>query len=304
MKKKIKDLPTSIHARLQRRAVEMQLPFQEVLYYYVMESFLYRLSQSQYCKNLILKGGLAFWGWGLNLRRPTLDIDFQATINNSIEEVTRVVKDICAVSIEEDGIVFDAGSMKVTTTMPKAEDEEIRLRFRAYLGRSLIWLQVDISFANVITPKEVEIEYPTLLNRPNFKLRVYNRETAIAEKFQSMGFWGLSNGRLKDYYDIYLLAKECDFDGSILAKAFVATFAHRNTDIPADVPSALSDNYITLNRDEWLNFLNNTNYQDDAIKEFSEVVEFLRKFLIPPMQAAAKGKDYDRHWTAGGSWSG
>jgi predicted nucleotidyltransferase component of viral defense system len=304
MKKKIKDLPASIHARLKQQAVEMQRPFQEVLYYYVMESFLYRLSQSRYCKNLILKGGLAFSGWGLNLRRPTLDIDFQASIINSIEEVTSVVKDICAVSIEEDGIVFDTASMEVTTIMPKAEYEGVRLRFRAYLGRSLIWLQVDVSFANVITPKEVEIEYPTLLNRPNFGLLVYNRETSIAEKFQSMVFWGLSNGRLKDYYDIYLLAKECDFDGSLLAKAFVATFAHRNTDIPADIPSALSDDFINLNRDEWLNFLKNTSYQDDAIKEFSEVVEFLKMFLTPPMQAAAKGKDYDRYWKAGGSWSG
>lgn len=302
MKKKIKNLPASIHTRLQRRAVEMQRPFQEVLYYYVMESFLHRLSQSQYRKKLILKGGLAFWGWGLNLRRPTLDIDFQANINNSIEEITRVIEDISAVTIEDDGMVFDTASMEATTILPKAEYVGVRLRFKAYLGRSLIWLQVDVSFANVITPKEVEIEYPTLLNRPKFVLQVYNQETAIAEKFQSMVFWGLSNDRLKDYYDIYLLAKECNFDGSKLAKALIATFAHRNTDIPANIPSALSDDFITLNRDEWLSFLKNTNYQDDAINDFLEVVVFLRSFLLPPMQAAAKRKEYDGHWTAGRSW--
>jgi predicted nucleotidyltransferase component of viral defense system len=304
MKEKIKDLPASIHARLQRIAVETHRPFQEILYYYVMESFLYRLSQSQYNKQLILKGGLAFGGWGLNLRRPTLDIDFQASISNSIEEVTRVVREICAVSVEEDGIVFDTTSMDVKTTMPNAEYEGARLRFKAYLGRSVIWLQVDLSFANVITPKEIEIEYPTLLDRTNFVLRTYNRETAIAEKFQSMVIWGLSNGRLKDYYDIFLLAKECDFDGSTLAKAFVATFAHRNTEIPTDTPLALSDDFINLNRNDWLNYLKNTDYLDNSIKDFSGVVEFLRTFLLPPMQATAKGIDYHRQWTAGLGWSG
>lgn len=303
MKKEIKNLPASIHTRLKRRAVETQHSFQELFYFYAFEGFLHRLSLSQYGSRLILKGGLAFGGWRINLRRSTRDIDFNAQMNNSADEVARVIKEICDLSVD-DGLNFDTTSFQTTTTMTGAEYEGVRIRCKAFLGKAYIWLQIDISFANVITPKEIRFEYPILLDRRPFELLGYNRETAIAEKFQSMVFLGLFNGRLKDYYDIYLLAKEGSMHGSTLRKAIVATFTHRDTAISSNIPEALSDDFINRNRGEWLRFVGNTKYQDEDIKDLKGVIEFLRKFLLPPMKAAANGEDFDRNWTAEAGWSG
>ncbi len=67
----------SIHARLKSEAERLGKPFAEVLQYYGMERFLYRLSKSEYVDKLILKGGLLLYGWNVPLRRPTRDMDFR-----------------------------------------------------------------------------------------------------------------------------------------------------------------------------------------------------------------------------------
>jgi predicted nucleotidyltransferase component of viral defense system len=236
MKKEIKNLSASIHARLSNQARESGRPFQELLHYYANERFLDRVSRSKFCRNLILKGGLVFLGWGISLRRPTRDIDFQAIMNNSNEEVKKVIEEICSIQISEDGMFFDTAALSAETIMADAVYEGVRIRFPAYLGKSNVVLQVDFSFANVITPKEVIIEYPTLLDMPSFELRGYNQETAIAEKFQAMIFLAGFNSRMKDFYDIHLLARECKFDGSVLVQALVATFENRETEVPQELP--------------------------------------------------------------------
>ncbi len=117
-----------------------------------------------------------------------------------------------------------------------------------------------------------------------------------------MVFLGSFNSRLKDYYDIYLLAEECDFEGSLLVKAFIATFRNRKTKIPLDTPVALSEGFAVTKQGEWSRFLEGANYDVDRINGFLEVIEFMRKFLLPPMQAAAMGEVFGFHWKAGGSW--
>jgi hypothetical protein len=199
MKSEIHNIPASIHARLQRYAQSTRKPFQEVFYYYAIERFLYRLSQTKYRRSFVLKGGLAFFGWGISLRRPTRDIDLHAFIRNSREELERVIKEICEVQDEADGMLYDVSAIRLETIMADAKYEGVRARFPAFLGKANIILQIDVSFANVITPSDIEIDYPTLLNPASFRLRAYNRESAIAEKFQAMVFLGNYNSRIKDF---------------------------------------------------------------------------------------------------------
>ena len=112
MRKEIKNLPASVHDRLKRLAVQRGRPFQELLYYYSIERFLYRFSKSPYANNFILKGGLMFIGWGIQLRRPTRDIDIQGYISNTMESLVNIAKDICLQDVEPDGMWFDADSVK------------------------------------------------------------------------------------------------------------------------------------------------------------------------------------------------
>lgn len=62
MKKDIKNIQSSIRARLQNKAEETSRPFSEILQYYGMERFLYRFSRSKYADKFILKGALIVYG--------------------------------------------------------------------------------------------------------------------------------------------------------------------------------------------------------------------------------------------------
>jgi len=98
---------------------------------------------------------------------------------------------------------------------------------------------IDIGFGDSIEPGVQEIDLPVLLDLPKPRLRAYARETVIAEKFQAMVALGHANSRMKDFYDIWLLAKLYDFADDRLPRAIAATFERRKTEIPATVPHAL-----------------------------------------------------------------
>ena len=79
---------------------------------------------------------------------------------------------------------------------------------------------------------------------PAPRLRTYPRETVVAEKFEAMVKLGLANTRMKDFYDVWLLAQEMSFDGSILSAAIAATFERRNTELPKELPRAFQEQFL------------------------------------------------------------
>jgi hypothetical protein len=83
----------------------------------------------------------------------------------------------------------------------------MRVTLEARLGKIRIPLQVDIGFGDAVTPQAQQEEFPTLLDLPARILLTYPRETAIAEKFEAIVNLGLTNSRMKDYYDIWLLSQ-------------------------------------------------------------------------------------------------
>src|SRR5215470_11604071 len=95
-------------------------------------------------------------------------------------------------------------------------------------------MQIDIGFGDVITHGAKTITYPALLDFPAARLSGYPRETVIAEKFQAMVYLRTANSRMKDFYDVWLLATTCPFEGNLLGKAISATFANRSTAIDND----------------------------------------------------------------------
>ena len=102
-------------------------------------------------------------------------------------------------------------------------------------------LQVDVGFGDAITPEASLIEFPPLLDFPAPRLRAYPRETVVAEKLEAMVQLGMANSRMKDFYDVAVLAREFDFDGDLLARAIRATFERRGTVLPTTTPVALTE---------------------------------------------------------------
>ncbi len=208
-----KNMAASVHARLAEIARRTGRPFQELLQYYAMERFLYRLSKSPHAARFVLKGALMLRVWDAPMARPTKDIDLLGRLENSLENLSTVVREICAVDVEPDGLVFRPATVK------SERIREDRIRFDGLLARARIAMQLDVGIGDVMVPGPVEIAYPTLLDFPAPRLKGYPRETAIAEKFEAMVKLGTLNSRMKDFYDIWLLSRQFDFDGPTLAQA-------------------------------------------------------------------------------------
>ena len=305
MKKEIKNLPDSVHARLKRKAKENHQSFQEVLIYYTLERFLYRLNQSNYFNTFVLKGALMFFGWGLPLSRPTLDIDLQGYTANSEENLVSIIREVCIQPVEPDGMIYDPENVRGVVIKENAEYPGVRVSLKGFLGKSVIPFHIDIGFADVITPSAKSSNYPTILGELDmlpFPICGYPYETSIAEKFQTMVALGTLNSRMKDFYDILILSGQFEIDGQILVEAFIATFRARGTPLPAEIPSALTDAFVQEKQPDWARFLRRLPQASRISSDFGEVISDIGKFLVPPMKAVSKGENFDRVWRYGEGW--
>lgn len=230
----------SIRARLKNRSDAAKQDFNLTLTHYGLERLLYRLSVSQHAPNFLLKGALLFMLWYDVPQRPTRDADLLGFGPDDIESVAVAFRDVCTIEVD-DGIVFDAESVRATEIRKEAGYGGVRVEFRATLDGARIWLQVDIGFGDVVTPAPEAITYPVLLDDlPAPSLNAYPKYTVVAEKFQALCALGMANSRMKDYFDLWVLLREGDLDDAELVRAIEATFARRRTAMPEGVPAGLS----------------------------------------------------------------
>lgn len=298
------NLSASIRQRLLNLSRERNEVFNLVLMRYALERLLYRLAQSGHAKEFVLKGAMLFTAWTEKLHRPTKDLDLLGYGNDSGEHLKALFQKICQVEVALDGLVFDERTVRVEAIRDDQEYQGQRIRLTAHLGNARIPVQIDVAFGDVITPEAQEIEYPALLNMPAPRIRSYPRETVVSEKLQAMVALGMVNSRMKDFYDIWIISKQFAFEGSTLPRAIRATFERRRTQIPKGIPAALSDEFVTNQEKvtQWKAFLKRTQLADQGV-ELSLVINELKSFLIPPLQAAASGESFSRLWKEGGPWS-
>ena len=91
MKKEIKDISASVRQKLLNRAKETNRPFDELLQYFAMERFLYRLGQSKHRDKVVLKGALMFVVWKAPRSRATRDIDLLGRMPNAVVKLEAMV---------------------------------------------------------------------------------------------------------------------------------------------------------------------------------------------------------------------
>ncbi len=198
---KEKNVPASVRYKLLTLARNTRRPFQELLQYYAMERFLYRLSKSAHAQKYILKGALMLRGLNASEMRPTKDIDFLGNTSNREDNIVSQMKDILSVPVEApDGIVFYPDTLKVEKITEKNTYEGLRVLFMAELSGAIVQMQIDIGFGDVIYPHSSTINFPTLLNTEEPILSSYTKESIIAEKFKAMISLGTLNSRMKDIY--------------------------------------------------------------------------------------------------------
>jgi hypothetical protein len=298
----IKNLQASVHARLAERARKDGRPFQELLEYFAMERFLYRLSTSPHADRFVLKGALMLRVWEAPAARPTRDIDLLGRMDNSPESLARVFAEVCEAEVEPDGLVFKATTVKAIRIKEDADYHGVRVRFQGLLGRAKIAMQIDVGFGDVVVPAAKAISYPTLLEFPAPRLKGYPRETVVAEKFEAMVKLGTLNSRMKDFFDIWLMARKLDFDGAVLARAVTSTFRNRKTAIdPA--PVALSPAFTDSPTAEaqWRAFVRRGKLAQ-APERLGDVATALAEFLLP-VAAGCIAEKFEKTWKARGPWT-
>jgi len=245
------NIGASVHQRLKNVSKDSGRSFNDLVQYYALERWLYRLSQSGHENLFILKGALMLVAWRAPILRATRDIDLLARTSNDLDGIKHIISEICRTDLPDDGVWFDPDSV---TTTRIAEDAD------------------------------------------------YNRETVIAEKFDAMVSLGRLNSRMKDFFDVWLLASTSDFSGADLSAAILATFRKRGTELTA-VPQAFEDDFLfdPSKQSQWTGFLKRMR-PSEAPSTFSDAVTSIRAFLQPVHEALCSGDSFTMTWKHPGPW--
>lgn len=295
------NIGASIRDRLLNKARAEKLDFNLLLTRYALERLIYRLSISEQRDQFLLKGALLFDLWFDVPHRPTHDVDFLGFGSAEIPHLEEVFCNICRIEVE-DGIVFQPGSVKAVEIRKDANYAGVRVTLMGLLDSARCPVQADIGFGDAVVPGPEDVCYPIILpGVPQPQLRGYPRYTVVAEKLEALTSLGILNSRMKDFFDLWILAKHSDFDGQVLSRAVAATFERRGTPLPRGAPIGLSDEFINdAQKDkQWHAFLRKNAL---APMPLASVIADLQKFLLPVLGAAAESTELRMKWHAGEGW--
>ena len=278
----IVNIPASMREKLLNKSRILKRPFVELLQYYSIERFLYRLSVSDHANKFFLKGALMFRVWQTLDHRATMDVDLLGKTSNSVENLEAICREICMQSVSlDDGIIFSSDTVRGKIIQTEAEYQGIRIEFESELNKAIINMQIDVGFGDIITPGPKLISYPTILDLPEPQLYGYTLETVIAEKLETMVKRGISNSRMKDFFDIWTLSKQFSLSSKRLAAAIEATFEKRGTPVISS-PECFSEAFAkNLEKNQqWQSFARKNSINTDS-DSLPEVVDYIKQFLHP-----------------------
>jgi predicted nucleotidyltransferase component of viral defense system len=288
-------MSASVRARLLSISQKEKRSFDSILLLYIQERILYRLSISEYCEKFILKGGLLMFMLTEYKGRPTKDIDLLAEqISNDKESIRKVFSNICKIQIDDDGLVFNANEIDLEDIKKDAEYQGVRVKLNCFLGNAKKIVQLDIGFGDIVVPGAQIMECPVLLDMKSPKIKIYSLESIISEKFQAMISLSVSNSRMKDFYDIFVILNTNNFDGRKLQEAVIQTLQRRYTVIEKENIIFTEEFIDDQNRIKmWNAFLRKINAKDI---QFDKVMSNIIKFLKPIYDAIIYEEEFFGFW--------
>jgi predicted nucleotidyltransferase component of viral defense system len=303
MRKTPVNVSASVRARLLNVSKERREDFTLTLMNYAAERFLYRLSRSTHREQFVLKGAMLFAVRIGEQYRPTRDLDLLAMGEATEAAIDTAVREIAATKVDDDGLVFDVGTLEVHTIREDNRYGGLRAVVQARLAEARIHLQIDVGFGDAITPPATDLEFPTLLgDMPAPNVLAYPTETIVAEKAEAIVDLGISNSRMKDFTDIAMAARRVTFEGDVLVAALRATFRRRSTPLPDAEVVGLSDRFVqdASAQASWKAFSTRNRPRD--FESLVQVVSELRRFLHDPLEHARSGKPFTAKWNPSGPW--
>ena len=297
MARKLRNIGASVRARLLERARVEKTDYQILLTRYAHERLLYRLGVSDQRERFVLKGVMLLAIWQDDPFRPTRDLDLLGHGDPDPATVAASIRSICSVAVPDDGVAFDVAGIEAASIRDKAEYAGVRVRTSATIAGARLPIQIDVGFGDAITPEAIEIEYPALLEAPAPILRAYPPETVVAEKTEAIVSPGVANSRMKDFYDLWMIAQTFTLEGAVIANAIQQTFERRRTSWPEQAPVGLSDTFALERDAHWRAFLARDRL-DAAPASLVHVMKDLRPFLQPML-----AREEVALWPPGGPWT-
>ncbi|RCX20156.1 putative nucleotidyltransferase component of viral defense system [Anaerobacterium chartisolvens] len=290
------DISVSILAKLKSKAKLSGISYQQCLQLFMQEEFLRKLSKSEYCFNFVLKGGLFIYTLTKFESRSTIDIDFLLRHqSNSVEEVKKLIEAILSVPTGNDYIEMTANGFEEIS--PQRKYKGVSMQIIGKIKNVRIPFNVDIGVGDIIVPKSELRTINTQL--PGFEapeINTYSLESTIAEKFDAILQRFELTGRMKDFYDIYYLARTFNFDGAKLQTAIFETLQNRGTPYEKDSFNRvvlLAENADMQNK--WKYFLKNI--KNDSL-DFTTVMDTMRSFLEPIYFSIVSEKEWLKTWSS------
>ncbi len=238
---------------------------------FFMERFLERISQSEYKNNFIVKGGILVASLvGLDMR-ATMDIDSTVkSLTLGKEEARKIVESIMNVDLS-DGVTFKI--ISISSIMEDHGYLGIRFSVNGYFEKIRQAIKIDLSTGDMITPRAIEYKYSLMFGDREISLLTYNIETLLAEKLETMIVRSTANTRMRDFYDVFLIASMDGYSVEVLHEAIIKTSERRQTtDILKDYKQILVDvKDSEIMQKAWDNFKRQSFFVNDA--NWDEVID-------------------------------
>lgn len=271
----------------------------ELLALYALEGFLDRLVTSPQAGDFVLKGGVLLAAY--DSRRPTRDVDLQATdLNNDTSSVLTRVRAVAALMLP-DGLVYDTAGATAQVIRDDDHYSGVRVSMSCRLATARIGFHVDINVGDPVWPAPGLVTVPRLLGG-GITLRGYPLSMIYAEKIVTAVQRGTANTRWRDFADIYLLSGRHPVDGTELERSLRTVATHRSVDLAPLVD--ILDEYSELSRTSWAGWVRRQHLDDRLSLSFSTVLHEVAKFADPVLRGEAVGRTWDpaqRRWPPGGS---
>jgi predicted nucleotidyltransferase component of viral defense system len=291
----------AVRDKLKVIATRRGTEFQRVLSEFAVERLLFRLGASPHGTSFVLKGATLFRLWDQEERRATWDLDLLGEGDSEVAAVVRTVKEICAIE-NKDGIVFDLNSLHGEEIRHLDHYGGVRVRMQALLGAAKIPVQIDVGFGDVVTPSPNTVAFPVLLGHAPPLILVYPWPSVVAEKLEAAVSLGLTNSRMKDFYDLWVIGEFHAFSLNEMVQAVQATFQRRKSPIPIKLPVVFTAEFLGESGREaqWRAFLSRSRLGDAP--DVVGLAASLQAFLIPIINGATSDQLVPMFWSPGGPW--
>ena len=274
--------------KIKTKAHENHLEPQDIMQMYFFERLLYRIGISKYKYNFILKGGLLLSAIFGDERRTTQDMDTMLKgIPLEAKTLEKIIKEIISID-DKDGITFEIVNIKDIRLIDKYGGLKVKLI--GYKEHLRVPLSIDVTVGDPITPKELKFKYKCMFDDSYINIMAFNKETIIAEKFETFITDNIMNTRAKDFYDLYILLTKFynDINKDDLVQAIKNTFERRASKF--DINMIFSNFYLIKNSERLKTNFNRYKLKKIYVKDISYedvmdaieiIIKLLQKELTP-----------------------